>query len=546
MKLLRRFGIVVFACMFASLPAVAGDAPEAEFKTSSVAAFKNGLAFVLKQGDVRLDAGSGRITPIPNATLGSLWIAPNDPGTALDEVVAYRYKVPSMQPLTRLADVLVANTGKLVTVVDGSQKEYTGEIVGLQPSEPALVAEGSQPQPRPLPEFLLLKSEGKLLALNIHSVVRVSLPSDPILQQRQEEERRALRFRIRGAASHANLTVGYLTRGLGWTPSYLVSLTDDKTAQITMQAVMINDAEDLNDADVSFVVGVPNFGYASTPSPMALQQSLLDFMQSSMRKDERSRDYMSNAILSQKSAGFAEVSAAAPSLQAMVTELQGSSEEDLFMYSRKGVTLARGERATYNIFSASVGYEHVYEWEIQEPLRVDGRGNPQNYGDSSDRAQLNNVWHSLRLKNSTKFPWTSAPAMVVSGVNPLAQDTLTYTPKGAPSNLKLTIATDIRTSHEEREVERQSNVVRRYGYNYDQVTIEGKVKVKNYKAKEVHLNISRTARGAVEPLGDNGKSEKLAEGIAVDNPLSHLTWEVNLKPGEERTITYRYKVWLRV
>jgi hypothetical protein len=67
------------------------------------------------------------------------------------------------------------------------------------------------------------------------------------------------RFKIKGAAGHANLTMGYLEHGLGWTPSYLVSLQDDKTAQITMQAVLVNDAEDLKDTDFFFMAGVPNF-----------------------------------------------------------------------------------------------------------------------------------------------------------------------------------------------------------------------------------------------------------------------------------------------
>jgi len=39
---------------------------------------------------------------------------------------------------------------------------------------------------------------------------------------------------------------------LGWTPSYLISLNDDKTAQITMQAVVMDDAEDLDNTDVFF------------------------------------------------------------------------------------------------------------------------------------------------------------------------------------------------------------------------------------------------------------------------------------------------------
>jgi len=28
--------------------------------------------------------------------------------------------------------------------------------------------------------------------------------------------------------------------------------------------------------------------------------------------------------------------------------------------------------------------------------------------------------------------------------------------------------------------------------------------------------------------------------------MSRLTWEIALKAGEERTVTYRYKIWVRV
>jgi hypothetical protein len=234
---------------------------------------------------------------------------------------------------------------------------------------------------------------------------------------------------------------------------------------------------------------------------------------------------------------------AAPSFAAAGEELQGTQEEDLFLYSRKNATLARGERATYNVFSETVNCEHLYEWNLEDQPRVDGFGNPQN--NSTDRSAKDNIWHSLRLKNSTKFPWTSAPSMVISGTKPISQDTLPYTPKGASSSLKITIATDIRASHEENEAERQPAAQRRHNYNYDQVTVEGKLKIKNYKSKDVRLTISDRVRGAIESQTDDGKSEKLAEAIAVDNPLSKMTWEITLKAGEERTIKYRYKVWLR-
>ncbi|MGA8441986.1 MAG: hypothetical protein WB762_17130 [Candidatus Sulfotelmatobacter sp.] len=559
MKFPRHFALVACPCLAWALAAYSGEAPETDLKTTAVAAFKNGLAFIVKQGDASLENGVGNLSPVPNATLGSLWIAPNDAGTSLDELVAHRYKVSRQQSLTVLAEVLLANPGRVVTVVDNGQKEYTGEIVGVRQTEkstaPPTPGPSDQslypipvPPPQPaMPEYLLLKSEGKLLALYFHNIARVILPEKPILDKPQEEERKALSFKIKGATGHTNLTMGYLEHGLGWTPSYLLSLQDDKTARITMQSVLVNDAEDLKDAELFFVVGVPNFAYANIPSPMALEQSLLEFMQAASRKNDTSGLY-SNALKGQMIGGVVgfDAAAAGPGFTSGLEELQGAQEEDLFLYNRKNVTLARGERATYNVFSETVTYEHIYEWNLEEQARVDGFGNPQNIPNpGTDRSPTDNIWHSLRLKNTGKFPWTSAPTMVISGTKPLAQDTLPYTPKNATSSLKLTIATDIRASHEENEVDRQKDIQRRRNHNYDEVMVEGTLTVKNYKSKEVRLSIADRVRGTVESQTDDGKADKLAEAIAVDNPLSRLTWELTLKAGEEKIIKYRYKVWLR-
>jgi hypothetical protein len=537
------------------LPADQTPLPQPLPRTVAVAAFKNGLAFVVRQGTVQLQSGTGRITPIPNATLGTLWLAPGESNSSLDEVVAYRYNIPAERPLGSIAEVLQANVGKTVTVTYSmNMKDYTGEIVGVRESKPVAVdvaPEGAADASvlNAKPQYLLLRVDKKLLALPIGSIANAILPDDTNFLEKIEQPRSALRFKIKGAGEKTDLTMGYLEHGLGWTPSYMISLTDDKTAQITMQAVVIDDAEDLNNADVFFVVGVPNFQYAETPSPMSLQQNLLSFMKDEGRRDGAANYRLyTNAIAGQLVASeMKELDGRnEPSFSQTVSELSGSPEEDLFLYTRSGVTLARGERATYNVFASTVGYEHIYEWEVVDPQRVDGFGNVVQYNPNSpDAAARNSIWHSIKLKNTTKFPWTSAPTMVISGTKPVSQDTLPYTPKAASSNLKITIATDIRSSHEEREVARQQNIQRRHGYEFDLVTVEGSMKLKNYKSKDVKLNIGKTLRGEAEMQSDEGKSKKLGEAIQMDNPLSRLTWDITLKAGEERTITYRYKIFVR-
>jgi hypothetical protein len=563
MKLSRAFVLAVSSALVLSpslFSSESQEAPQDLPKTVAVAAFKNGLAFVVRQGVIRLQSGVGRITPIPNATLGTLWLAPGESGPSLDEVLAYHYNVAAQRNMVSLEEVLLANAGKNVTVTYNN-KDYTGEIVGLRDPDsnstnatstpsPEFAANAPATPPPAKPQYLLLRVDKKLVALPVNSISNAVLPDDTVFTEKIEQQRSALRFKLKGAADQTNLTVGYLEHGLGWTPSYLISLTDDKTAQITMQAVVIDDAEDLKDADVFFVVGVPNFAYSETPSPMSLQQNLLAFMKDAERRDTGRNSPYSNAIAGQVMAldELKSETGAEPTFSQAVAELSGAPEEDLFLYTRSGVTLARDERASYNVFSASVAYEHIYEWEVQDQPRVDGFGNviQSNPNPTTSDAAANSIWHSIRLKNSSKFPWTSAPTLVISGTKPVSQDTLPYTPKAASSNLKITIATDIRSSHDEREVAREQNIQRRRNYQYDQVTVEGTLKVKNYKSKEVRLNIRKNIRGEVETQSDEGKSVKLGEAIQTDNPMSRLTWDLALKPNEERVITYRYKVWVRV
>ncbi len=144
-------------CVSMALPSAVTGAeqpplPQSLPKTVAVAAFKNGLAFLVRQGAVQLQSGTGTITPIPNATLGTLWLAPGEANTSLDEVVAYRYNVSAERPLQSIAEVLQANAGKTVTITYSmNMKDYTGEIVGVRDSKPApgdLGTENAPIQPR--------------------------------------------------------------------------------------------------------------------------------------------------------------------------------------------------------------------------------------------------------------------------------------------------------------------------------------------------------------------------------------------------------------
>jgi len=174
-------------------------------------------------------------------------------------------------------------------------------------------------------------------------------------------------------------------------------------------------------------------------------------------------------------------------------------------------------------------------------LKIDSRGYQRSGQKPKEKEQ---VWHSLKLTNSTIYPWTTAPAMVVSGWKPLSQDILNYTPKTSQTNLKMTIATDIKTDRHEYETERKRDV-KLYHHSYDLVTVKGKLYVKNCKNKEVAVEIKKNLTGEVLEASHGGKVTKVAEGLQGVNYKSTISWEIPLKAGEEKEITYQYQVYVR-
>lgn len=153
----------------------------------------------------------------------------------------------------------------------------------------------------------------------------------------------------------------------------------------------------------------------------------------------------------------------------------------------------------------------------------------------------------LILSSSSKFVCSEdrilLPTFIISSWKPLAQDIINYTPKGTKTDLKLTVATDIKTDRHEYEIDRQRQV-RLYNDSYDLVTIKGDLYIRNCKTKDVTMEIKKGLTGEIIEVSHKGKTEKTAEGLKGVNYNSFISWEIPLKAGEESNITYKYKVYI--
>lgn len=518
-------GSIVAATLIASGAALADQLP-----VRRAVVFKNGLGFLSRSGPVTQENGTIAIDAIPPAAYGTLWVGFAD-GGAVTEVLASSVDRPGERQAGGITDLLAANPGAQVTLTLRSGASLSGTIVAPE-TDGGTAADA-----------LMLESAGRFVAVAHADVLSASFASRPRSILADVKRGETLRIRTDARDGRRDLTLSYLTKGIGWTPEYAVELRPDGTAAIAMRALLVNDSIDLAASEVLFAVGYPSFTFAEVPTPLDVRRSLAEFFQE-LRRDRT--DWNASAL-----ANVMTQSVVSPrnmprggegGYDSTAAGVAGEAEQDLFLYSKSGVTLKRGERAAYPILAANAAFKHVFDWEIGDVSSID----PWGYRTSGPQSQLvDQVWHSLRLDNAGKLPWTTGPAIVTEKGTPIAQNTLHYTAPGASTLLRLTVAPDILAEREEWEASRESGALQRFGHRYDAVTIEGKLDVTNRRGEAVTLSIRKSLTGTVSAASDNGKPTKLSTRPSAVNPASRIDWSIPLAAGEQKSVTYKYTVYVR-
>ena len=513
--------------MLSSLVAATLLAPVfVESKVTAASLFKNGYAVVVREAP--LPEGSvALIESPPLATLGTLWVTASA-GVTIDSVVTTQVKTETTTDLTSLDALITANTGKTLTlwvVQPGDTKltPFTGMIVS---------AAG---------QLLVLDLEdGTRRALLKSRVVEVTSSGGAMVYQAKGESvRNALRVTARGRGSVMTIS---LERGLTWVPGYHVDITDEKRLKITSKATIMNDLIALNNVDTKLITGFPHIRFLSIYDPLTSGQSVNDFVNSLMGYGASAA---APGAMSQMG-GFANRMAEAADANIFAPfnpgQLEGMQLEDLFFYSKPGVTLEKGERGYYVLFQEQADYEHVYTLDVPES----GWWQNQNENLRSPEPVLHDVWHTLEFVNPSAFPLTTAAATTFKSGQIIGQDMLNYTTPKGKATLRITKALDLATDVIEEEVDRQIRAIPGTNYQraYDLVNAKGTIEVVNYKASAVKLKVTKQLVGEVTTVRHNGTIVKNRIGLRSLNPNSSVSWELEIKPGERLQLTYNFKVYV--
>ena len=409
--------------------------------------------------------------------------------------------------------------------------------------------------------FILRGEDGDVLlpASQVRSVITKDMKTTISKTLTTSKKTKRLTFKFEGAEKMQSVSIMYFRPGIRWIPTYRVSLNDKKekkTANVSLQAELMNEAEDLDDVPVDIVVGVPNFRFRNTPSPLTLEATLRNALA------EAAPDIMgngsqqfSNAMYSQRSSEFRrtqpQANAAAQGVVDLPGELTAGGAQDLFVYNLPKITLGKSDRIAVPIFSTDVTYRDLYTWDVHV-TKADTAAAPSGSSAKSPMAlSKNEVWHQILLTNTTNLPWTTGAAMIMQGNQPLAQELLTYTPPKDEVRVPVTVSVDTRGSLTEKEIGRELKSLQWDGHSYARIEREMKLDLCNNKPITIDVEITlrvggkvtKASHDGVVTLGPFNPADWVQyHGSPAVNNSSSVTWKVTLKPGDnfEPSVTYQH------
>jgi hypothetical protein len=538
---MKRF-LLFFAAILSANFSVFAQMPEFNPEVKRVAVFKNGYAFTYREGESTLSNGWAYTTRTPVGVLGTVWGYTTLPNTKVVQLLAAESEKKETERVHDIAEILLANEGARIRFIDGynSNKTFEGtyEIISRNRNFAAPTTSNQE-------VTIALKNETGVMFFPISYIRNLEIIGQPKYEKPKISKENRLSLKVDGAADgqKVNLGIAALERGIRWIPAYRVEVKGEpiKEAKLELEAMLVNEIADLKNTDVYFVVGVPSFLFQNEVSPLSLNTAFAG-VNTGFRRDQN----FSNALMSQTASRESapidgdDISPTSPDEE----KAASFSAEQLYLYQANQITLKKGERMSQRLFSLTVPCSEVFEWTID-----DASAQPEtNYSRSAPITQplTNRVWYGLRLKNTTGMPWTTAPAISFREWKPLGQNLLSFTPTGSDNILRVTPATEVIGTHNLEEKSREPKQIRHSGstYDYDLVTVEGTIKLKNLKKQPVEIVMTRNVLGDVVSAGDNGKISRQGFNLQAVNPNSLIKWNLTMPTGEKE-IKYSYKVYVR-
>lgn len=500
-------------CLFAAAMTAQAPAPSLPNNSTTlpvreVTVFKDGHAYLIRE---QASPGAGRrqvvLDELPQPVLGTFWPYATG-GARLVSAKAARQEVEESIAAQDLAQFARGNLGKDVTLVDTTNARVHGRLLDVA-STPGAAAH------LPQENILLIATANGTRMLPMAQLREFEIKGELQRKFTQKTQQERLTLDVDGGDDGAAVGVMYVQRGLRWIPAYRIDIDGEGKAKVQLQATLVNDLIDLDRTTVHLVIGVPKFEFAGLVDPIALQNEVAQV--ATRTRDSRLSNMLSNSLMTQ-SAGYQVMGESTQDAQPTVEG--GQSNEDLFVFTIKDVSLKVGERLVVPIETFELTYRDVYKLEVDfaPPMEVRQNLQSQQVLELAKELAAPKAEHVLRIVNGSKVPLTTAPALVLRNGRILAQGRMRYTPIGAETDLAINTAIDICVTIEEHETGRKPNAENWAGNAYGRIELAGTIALRNDKNKAVEIEVRRRVLGIADSVGQDGKQQQLdLVGLWGDN-----------------------------
>lgn len=481
--------------------------------------FKNGLAIVKRE--VKLPGnGAFRLEATPEAVHGTFWI---ESTAKVEASLKYR---DVEEPADRIGDgtMMELFQGKKVTVhFNGSKMPPASGTVPKASGDARTASVDADGRSAP-ERFFVLKTAKGFMYINPSEIAAVETEE---AGEKTTRRRPVLILTAEKGQKAPVVHISYIAHGLAWAPSYLLDVSDPKTLTMEMTAILRNELEDFEGAQVRLISGFPSVEFARVSSPLQAKADWTRFFQELSSRDRGGHTIETQQIAA-NTTNYRDVS---PRFIALDAKPEGEGV-DLHYQPVGERSLKRGEALSVNIGKAPTSYERIVEWTV-------GRGQ----GTLGLRESgPEDIWDVLHFRNPFPFPLTTAPAMMVEKGRFNGQRTCYWTNVGEETTVKVTRSLSLRTaSLEDLDPARQPERVAIGRRDYTRLHLKGELRVNNHRKEKVKLHIHYPIHGQVAPDADGAPRITARPGSLTDvNPIHDVFWVVSLNPGEEKKLGYRY------
>ena len=491
----------------------------------SVSMFKNGFAFITRK--ITIKNGEANVVEVPRASLGTLWFWTPEGEIENISTAEDVSKTKHTVNLQNLDQLLTKNVGKVVSIesnvtpaIEGKIKSSDGELLVLE---------------TPTGTFSLPKSQVKFVKTQ-----------DAGFQWTQEVEVTATDkfYRIKTSKASKEVMMMSLERGVTWAPGYAIDITNPTKLTLASKATILNDLIDLKGVSTRLITGFPNMQFKDILDPFTANMPGDQWLNSLNAAPTGTYGNLGRGGQMMGQNAFAPIADAKEISWGGTNSTEAAGEQigDLFFYDLPKFSSLKGSRQYQNLFKFEAEYKHVYTWDIED--QVDANGSYKPIPPTGQDAQ--EVWHTIKFKNGSTKPLTTAPATIFSKGELIGQTMFNYCMADGDCDVKINKALDVRADANEEEVARDRGAIKdRYNNpRYDLVTVKGTLQVLNGRHEKVQMTITKNLTGEVVSNTGDPVVTKTTRGLRQVNTTSKLVWKPEVKPGDKLTLEYTYKLYV--